>query len=316
MIRSFARISRSFPSMRANPTSRLRPAILMAAVAAMSLTCAALAQPFTYTFVPSNTVINTPVTTDFAIVGYSGGMYDVDMDGNFINNFTGPSSPTVNVAAGAVIPEAHIFNHSIVNVTGGSVDFAAMYDTSTLHVSGGMVRYALGLFSAEVRVTGGAIGELNSQGRLANVSGGTLGIVTANSNTDASGGVLGSSIVNITGGTFTSQVNALNDGILNLYGGNVFAASLRALEGGTLNIYGTGLSALLTNPSTGGSSLYTLSGLLSDGSSLDGIQLFVRNNGVTYGNSRFNLINIPTPGAAAVLALGGVLATRRRRGAR
>jgi hypothetical protein len=51
----------------------------------------------------------------------------------------------------------------------------------------------------------------------------------------------------------------------------------------------------------------------SDGSSIDGQMLHVRNDGMTYGHSTFNLIAVPTPDAAGVLAMGGLLASRRRR---
>ena len=286
--------------------------VVCAAFSLVACTGSVLAQPFTYSHFPSNTVINTPVTADFAIVGYSGGMYN---EVDFTREFTGPSSPTIQVVAGADIPDAEVFNHSTVHVTGGSVTFAAMYDTSTLRVSGGTVGFSLGFDSSEIHVTGGTVTELAGQGRLANVSGGMLGIVTANSNTDTMGGQLGSCIVNLTGGTFMEEVNALNEGILNLYGGQILAPFLRSAEGGTLNIYGTGLSAQLTNPNApNGYSLYTLAGLLSDGSSLDGVQLRVRNDGVTYGHSTFNLITVPAPSAAATVALGGLMAARRRRG--
>jgi len=262
MIRSSARVSHAL--------------VVCAAFSLVACTGSVLAQPFTYSHFPSNTVINTPVTADFAIVGYSGGMYN---EVDFTREFTGPSSPTIQVVAGADIPDAEVFNHSTVHVTGGTVT------------------------------------ELAGQGRLANVSGGMLGIVTANSNTDTMGGQLGSCIVNLTGGTFMEEVNALNEGILNLYGGQILAPFLRSAEGGTLNIYGTGLSAQLTNPNApNGYSLYTLAGLLSDGSSLDGVQLRVRNDGVTYGHSTFNLITVPAPSAAATVALGGLMAARRRRG--
>jgi hypothetical protein len=57
--------------------------------------------------------------------------------------------------------------------------------------------------------------------------------------------------------------------------------------------------------------------MLSDGSPLDGVELRVRNDGVTYGHSTFNLVNTPEPGTAGVLVLGGLLAAcRRRRAAR
>lgn len=292
---------------RGGATCRL---MVIAAMAMLIAPAATLAQTFTYTYFPTNTTINTPVTTDFAIVGFSGGTYNED---DFSRNFTGPSSPTVGVADGADISDAEVFNQSIVNVNGGS---AAMflYDQSTLNVHGGAVPIALGFDSAVINVHAGSVSDIEGQCQRVNVFGGMIDVVSANTNTSYMGDSLGSCIIDVAGGTFTSEVNAFNDGILNMYGGRILAPFLRASEGGTINIYGTGLVAQLIDPNYGnGNSLYSLSGLLSDGSSLDGVQLVVRNDGVTYGHSTFNLITVPTPGAACFLGLSGLMATRRRR---
>jgi hypothetical protein len=273
----------------------------------------ALAQPFTYTYYPATTTIGTPVTTDFAIIGFSGGQYNPD---TFEREFTGPSSPTVQIGTGADIPDAEIFNNSIVNITGGT-SIPITYDQSRLNVYGGLVTSTLGLDSSVINVYGGAVQNLDGQCQHVNILGGALGTVSANSQTAYTGDNLGSCTVDIMGGVFDSgrQINAFNDGILNLYGGTVAnLAFLRAAEGGTLNIYGTNLAAQLINSSDpNGYSIYTLAGLLTDGSSIDGVQLKVRNDGVTYGHSTFNLITVPAPSGASVLAAWGVLARRRRR---
>lgn len=268
----------------------------------------AFAQPFTYTYFPSNTTINSPVTTDLAIVGYAGGTYNDD----FTRNFTGPSSPTVAIGMGADIPDAEVFNSSVVNVTGGSVA-AFMYDTAKLNISGGNVPVALSFSSAEMNVTGGTVDDIEGQGRRINVSGGTIHTLVANSQTDPFGENLGSCVVNVTGGIFTSEIIGYNDGIVNLRGGSILGAKLKAADGATLNIYGSDLTAQLVDPNApNGYSLYTVSGLLSDGSPLDGVELRVRNDGVTYGHSSFNLIDVPEPGTVGVLALVGLLAACRR----
>lgn len=283
-------------------------------VAGLAIACApgaAMARAFTYTHFPTDTTINSPVTTDFAIVGFAGGQYNED---TFAREFTGPSSPTVTVADGADIPDAEVFNSSVVNVTGGTI-VASLYDSATLNVSGGTVPFLLGFDSAVITVTGGTLSDVEGQCQQVNVMSGAIGILVANTNTSSLGDILGSCLVNVTGGTFTGEINAFNDGILDLRGGSVLGASLTASEGGTFNIYGSGLAAQLLNPNApGGYSLYSISGLLSDGSPLDGVQLRVRNDGVTYGHSTFNLINVPSPGLAGLMGLGGmVMGLRPRR---
>jgi len=281
-------------------------------VGAALIPATARAQPFTYTYFPSNAVINTPVSTDFAIVGFSGGQYN---EATFAREFTGASSPTVTIADGADIPDAEIFNSSIVNITGGTASILA-YDDSTIHIQGGVTFFALGLDNTVINMYSGRVSDLEGQGRRVNVYGGIVGALVANTNSSFAGDTLGSCVVDVFGGTFEagSDVTAFNDGILNLRGGLIQSDFLRAAEGGTLNIFGTNLVAQLINPTgDNGYSIYTLSGLLADGSSINGVEMRIRNDGVTYGHSTFNLINVPAPGAAAILAVGGLLASRRRR---
>ncbi len=292
-----------------------RRAAHRAFLGAASLFCGvanlAQAQPFTYTYVPSDATVNTPVTTDFAIIGFSGGQYN---DDTFAREFTGPSSPTVAIAAGADVPDAEIFNQSIVNVTGGTASLFA-YDDSTVNILGGVVTFALGVDNAVLNMHDGQAGELAGQGRRINVYGGVVSTLVANSNTSNTGDQLGSCIVDVFGGTFVAggDLSALNEGILNLRGGLIQSDFIRAAEGGTLNIFGTGLAAQLINPiGANGYSIYSLSGLLADGSSMNGLEMRIRNDGVTYGHSTFNLITIPSPGAGAFLVLGGLIAVRRR----
>ncbi len=271
-----------------------------------------LAQPFTYTYVPSNAVIASPVTTDFTIVGYSGGQYN---EVTFAREFTGPSSPTVEIASGADIRDAEVFNSSVVNITGGTANVFA-YDDSTINIHGGVTFLALGLENAVINMYSGRVSDLEGQGRKINVYGGIVGALIANTNTTFAGDTLGSCVVDVFGGTFEagSDVTAFNDGILNLHGGLIQSDFIRAAEGGTLNIFGTNLAAQLINPNgVNGYSIYTVSGLLADGSAINGVELRVRNDGVTYGHSTFNLINVPAPGAVGVVAVGGLLASRRHR---
>lgn len=271
---------------------------------------------FTYTFYPNDTTINNNIGTDFAIIGYAGGSYNND----FSRNFTGPSSPTVQVGAGAnIASEMDMFHQSVVNVTDGNVAAAVPQDQSVLNITGGEIGFALNVDQAVINMQGGIVDDLEGQGKQINVSGGTMGDLVANGSTDYLGNSLGSCIVNVTGGNITGETDAFNEGILNLYGGD-FGGVLRAAEGGTINIYGNGLVTSLLNPNYGNEySLYSLSGTLADGTVMNDKDLLVRNDGITYGHSSFNLINgVPEPGSIALL-LGvgvsgaGILLRRRRR---
>lgn len=280
------------------------------------VTSAANAQPFTYEYFPSNTTISSAYTTDFQVVGFSGGRYNED---TFAREFTGPSSPTVTIADGAVIPDAEVFNSSVVNATGGAWS-ALMYDTSTLNVlsgANGVGSSALGFESSTINVYDGRMFGVYGQNRRINVFGGSIRELESNTNTDYLGNSLGvGCITDVLGGTFIvgGNITAFNDGILNLRGGLVQSDFIRAAEGGTLNIFGTDLVAALLNPNgANGYSIYSLSGFLADGSPLNNVEMRIRNDGETYGHSTFNLISVPGPGVPGVLAVGAVLAARRRR---
>lgn len=267
---------------------------------------------FTYTYYSADTTIDGEVDTTFAIVGYGGGGYD---ENTFERQFTSPSSPTVQVVDGAdVLNEVDMFNHSVVNLQGGNVTFAFAFDDSTLNISGGTSLFVLGQERSVIHMSGGSVDDLEGQGKRIDVSGGSVGTLVANGATDYLGNSIGACVVNLTGGTIGGEVDAYNDGILNIRGGNL-GSDLRAAEGGTINIYGSGLAASLVSSNSGnGYSLYTLSGMLEDGTALDGNNLYVRNDGVTYGHSSFNLINSTVPDPATCAALGfGVLALLRRR---
>ena len=286
----------------------------LATLCALSMTSSARAQ-FTYTYYPTDTAINSDVTTDFAIVGFSGGSYNDD----FTLNFTGASSPIVEVASRAnVTGEIDSFNHSVVNMTGGSVVFFFPVGNSILNIKGGNIDSVLNEDAGVVNVTGGTVSDLEGQGKTINVSGGTIGTLVANVNTSRLGATLGSCIVNVAGGEVTGEVDSYNEGILNLRGGNL-DGDLYARFGGTINLYGSNLIAPLIDAGNRGKfSLYSLSGVLEDGTVLKNKNLFIENDGVTYGHSSFTLINaVPEPGAIALLLGVGVsgvgLLMRRRR---
>lgn len=296
---------RSFPI---RTLCRLAPLILASSIAAPAL------GQFTYSYFPNNTTINTAFSTDFQVIGFSGGQYNPD---TLAREFSGPSSPTVTIADGAVIPDAEIFNSSIVNATGGAWT-AVTYDNSTLNVLGGVNgngASVLAFESSTVNVHAGLMFGVYGQNQRTNIFGGSIRELESNVNTDFLGNSLGSCITEVTGGTFLAggYIAALNAGILNLRGGLIQSDYIAAAEGGTLNIYGTNLVAQLINPnSPNGSSIYRLNGFLADGSPLNNIEMRIRNDGVTYGTSRFNLITVPTPASLCAIALGGLRLCRRR----
>jgi len=268
---------------------------------------------FTYTYFPSDSTINYGVSTDFAIVGFSAGGYN---EATFAREFTGPSSPTVNVEAGATIIELDSFNHSIVNVSGGDIGAILPYGHSTVNIWGGHSGFDLSDDSAVINVFSGAIDDLEGQGRRINVYGGDISTLIANDNTDFLGNAIGSCVVTVTGGNL-GETDAFNAGILNLRGGQLNGV-LRAAFGGTINIYGHNLDATLIDPNYGGwSSRYSLSGTLADGTVLsDYRDFFVGNDGVYYGHSSFQLHNVPGPSAAVMLVSGlytGILRRNRKR---
>lgn len=282
------------------------PLMRTALCAALSLSILPKAHAqFTYTFYPNNTKISGNVSTDYAIVGYAGGGYDPN---DFSRHFTSPSSPTVQVVDGANIAnEMDIFNHSVVNVAGGNVGALIPYDNSTVNISGGQSGFVLSIDQSVINVRGGNVDDLEGQGKQINVSGGTVGTLVANENTDYMGNPLGSCLVKVTGGSIAGEVDAFNDGILDLYGGQ-FGGDLYARFGGTIHLFGNGLTASLINPNYKKTySLYSLSGTLADGSVLTNERLFVENDGVTYGHSSFQITNgVPEPGSVALLLGLGV----------
>jgi len=288
----------------------------LALVAPLGLwSVAAQAQPFTYSYFPSDTTINSAYTTDFQVVGYSGGQYNPD---TFAREFTGASSPTVGIVDGAVLTSVEVFNSSVVNAHGGTwgVD---LFDQATLNVLGGdngVGNSVYGFEGSTINVYNGRMFGVYGQNRRTNIFGGTIRELESNVNSDLLGNSFGSCITEVTGGTFIAggYIAAFNEGILNLRGGLVQSDYLAAAEGGTLNIFGTDLVAQLIDPnSPNGSSIYRLSGFLADGSALNNIEMRIRNDGVTYGHSSFNLITVPAPGALAVIAGLGLWHSPRRR---
>ncbi len=223
-------------------TTRLLVRAALCAALSLSVSPKAHAQ-FTYTFFPNNGAIDSAVNTDFAIVGYAGGSYD----DNFNRNFQSPSSPTVNVIKNAnIIGEMDVFNSSTVNLYGGSIGFLSAFDNSTVNVSGGSSPFLLTFDHSTVHMSHGNIDDLECQGNRVKISSGNISSkLLANSATNSRSDVLGSCIVDVTGGSINGQLDAYNSGILNLYGGH-FGGDLYAAFGGTINVFGSDLTTSLS----------------------------------------------------------------------
>src|SRR5690348_12750742 len=133
---------------------------------------------FTYTYFANDSTIDYAVGTDFAIVGFSGGAFDE----NFNPNFTGPSSPSIEVVDGADVEAAMVlFNHSTVDASGGYIGFISPADDSRVNLSGSDSVFVLSTDRAVINMTGGSVADLEGQGRLINVRGGTVGTLVARS---------------------------------------------------------------------------------------------------------------------------------------
>lgn len=184
------------------------------------------------------------------------------------------------------------------NILGGNVvGFFAANAGSTVNISGGVVEV---LFSANadstVNISGGVVGDsINANnGSTFNISGGSVG---------DNFGVSFDSTINISGGSIGDDFDAFPNSEVNLFGTSFF------LDGVELTDLVIGEAFTVTNRDV------TLTGLLADGSAFD----FDLNSTNSIGNDFFStgatltITLVPTPGAAGVLALAGVLSVRRRR---
>ena len=304
--------------------------LAFSAFALLGISNTATAQ-FTFTYFPDDTTINYGIGANNAIVGYAN--YS-----NFSSRING-TSPTISLVSGGSIGYSMLaFNNSTINVSNGAIinNGLGASDSSTVNVSGGSIGRSISAFNnSTLNISGGIDGEdLYAQGNSA---------VTVNG-----GGFKGSlyaensSVVNINGGRFGDHLDTIDSSIVNLRGGNFLGNEFDVGGNGTLNLFGVGLSAMLIDPHFGGSSLYTLSGILEDGTDITGNLLYVENgigsgnggngggngggggsgSGNGNGGANFTLNNVPTavpePSTCALLTSLGLAATAflRRRHAR
>ena len=195
---------------------------------------------------------------------------------------TNGSNPTANIVGSVIVSgEVDAYNHSVVNVSGGSIGgpLSPNYNGN---------RTLNGADNSTINVTGEKI--LN-------------GIFAE-----------GNSTFNVSGGSVTNGLFADQNSTVNISGGS-FDGNWGVNNTGTLNLFGSGLSATLINPHNFSASQYSLSGKLADGTDITGISLFVL-NGTGASFHLFNTAAVPEPGSIAFLvgmAAVGIGVLRRRR---
>lgn len=116
----------------------------------------------------------------------------------------------------------------------------------------------------------------------------------------------GSSLVNIYGGTIVDDIRVRDSSVVHLYGGAI-GDSVAARENATLFVYGYGFNYAYGSISddTG-----VLSGFLADGTAFS--YDFDRGSAGAFTGSIVLVEAIPSPAGLAVLALAGLVRSRRR----
>ncbi len=208
---------------------------LPAALLLLGLTQTARAQQYFAYDATINHNIGVPV-----IVGYA--------NGNDLSRHTNGRSPRVSIVGGAELFQGlSIYNGSAVTINDGYVYRELdVLDSGALTVAKGNIDFLITFFTSVANLSAANIAySLNSYDCSAvAISGGSV----------TGFGVYGGSRMDVRGGSFGND--------------------LYLSESGTLNFFGTGLRAVYAAPDAAGYNKLALSGVLSDGSSLDGKFLY------------------------------------------
>jgi hypothetical protein len=226
-------------------------------------------------------------------------------------------TPNANGVATGVLADGsvYIFAGEATDLIRATIETVAVAPSANPGVlsSGG---FSKGVRPGETLTVSGT-GEL---GRNFAVVGGVLNI---------EGGFVGAGLevafgeVNISGGVVGSGFDAFDGSVVNLSGGSI-GDDFDAMVGSTVNLFGTSFfldgvelvdlvldeAFIITDRDV------TLTGVLADGS----VFAFDLNSANAVGEDFFNagatltVTLVPAPGAAGVLAIGGLVAARRRRG--
>lgn len=201
---------------------------------------------------------------------------------------------TVNLLDGGVIPSSYSligYEDSVINMSGGSVNYLYNNDGGQVTFSGGSIRNILLAYGGQVTVLGGTI-----EGHL---------LADGSSQVTISGGSIGwnlyakhSSQVTIFGGSITRKLYLSNDAVVTLYGSD-FAVNGQPFGYGELNTILGG--SYLDEPGR------QLTGTLLSGEAI--------NNPFYIGYSaKIVLATTPAPGALILGSIGvGFVAWLRRR---
>ena len=223
-------------------------------------------------FFPKDATINYDAG-DCAIIGCT------DLKPDYFKRY---SSPTVSLVSGGRIRDGLIaFSGSKLNIRGGSIGCSVeAYASTTIAISGGSIgedltargRSAIHISSG--RISGGLMAEEDSK---VTVTGGTVGNRI---------GVCDSSVVNVRGGHIKEGFCVGGLGTLNLFGKRLRKTLVHAhLPGRPSNrevFWMTGKNDGTTD------SQYILHGKLCDGTSVNGLSLYIENGHYV----KVNLINI------------------------
>ena len=214
---------------------------------------------------------------------YEGGLYDqsrarIVSGGSVTFSLCAYHFSAVDISGNGYVKAHHAYNSSTLTISGGSVDGLVATDTSAVDISGGSVNYTLHAYNCStVDISGGSVGDLlASDSSAVDISGGSVAVLRANS----------SSAVDISGGSVV-DLYAYDTSTVTFHARDFSVASGLSLDGD--RVQGTGI----------------LSGEWFDGKRW---AINIRTNDATA-----TILAIPEPATLGLLAVGGVLALRRRR---
>jgi len=248
---------------------------------------------------------------------------------------------TVNLlSGGSVQGYFNAYEHSRINISGGSMLFIGTHDSCQVNMSAGSVNNLNGADSSCVSFSGGSITGLFSQNSShANISGGTIGDLVCNGSsqitmtggnvdffvtyetnrTNISGGYItqlnasGSCQVNISGGELDSYLFVAETGLVDISGGSI-ESDLFTYDQSRIQIFGFDFAVdgqpfgygELTSILGGFPSIEPvrhLTGTLLSGELID--------NDFYIGHDA-KIILIPEPATVFLLGLGGLLIRKKR----
>ena len=204
----------------------------------------------------------------------------INISGGDVGSTQGFDSSVTNIGGGAV-RNINDYRNSAFNLTSGSVLQSRIYDNSAANISGGNIGQVYAFDASKTNITGGIVNLVAGyDNNVTNISGGSLRFSFGANHcvTNISGGNVKNaygalnSVTNISGGSVT-DIYAYGDSAFNITGGAIGSHSLRLFEDSLLNLSGADFvlsDAIEMGSDVNGSyTLYTLTGLLTDGSSLN-----------------------------------------------